>query len=268
MVSPWKAAAAVTRTAAALTLIAAACGGNMPDSQDGAGASSDAGLRGEILVSAAASLTDAFAEIESGFEAAHPGTDVVLNLAGSSSLRTQILEGAPVDVFASADTATMDQVVEAGQVSGQPRIFARNRMQIAVPAGNPAGVAGLGDLADAGLRVGLCAEGVPCGDFARQVFEKAGVVPSPDTEEPDVRALLTKIELGELDAGVTYVTDVASTYGAVEGIDIPDSLNAVAAYPIAVLSGAPHAEGAEAFVAFVLSGAGRVILARYGFSAP
>ncbi len=255
--------------AAALALITAACGGReAPDDRAEAGSTLGTHLQGEVLVSAAASLTDAFAEIEVAFEAAHPGVKVLLNLGGSSSLRAQILEGAPVDVFASANASNMDRVVEAGRVSGEPRVFARNLLQIAVPAGNPAGVHGLDDFADEALRLGLCAEEVPCGEFARRALERAGVVPAPDTNEPDVRALLTKVELGELDAGITYVTDVASTHGAVEGIVIPEDQNVVAVYPIAVLAGAPNPDAAEAFVRFVLSYDGRAILAKHGFAAP
>lgn len=253
----------------ALVLIAAACGGR-DASQDGteAGRASVANVRGQLLVSAAASLTDAFAAVDSAFEATHPRVHVALNLGGSSSLRTQILGGAPVDVFASANASNMERVVRAGQVSGEPHVFARNRLQIAVPAGNPAGVHGLHDFADAKLRIGLCAPQVPCGDFARKVLERAGVVPALDTDEPDVRALLTKIELGELDAGITYVTDVVSSHGSVQGIDIPDDVNVTAEYPIAVLAGAPNPVAAEAFVAFVLSGGGRAILEKYGFESP
>lgn len=226
------------------------------------------GVGGELLVSAAASLANAFAEIETSFEAAQPGVNVVLNLGGSSALRTQILEGAPVDVFASADVGNMNRVVEAGEVSGEPRVFARNRLRIAVPVGNPGGVAGLDDFGDERLLLGLCTSGVPCGDFAREVLARAGVVAALDTNEPDVRALLTKIELGELDAGITYVTDVTSAGGRVEGIDIPDELNVLADYPIAVLTGAQNPRAGEAFVGFVLSDEGRGILAKHGFTLP
>ena len=169
-------------------------------------ACSGSSVEGELLVSAAASLTDAFAEIESAFEEANPDVDVVLNLGSSSALREQILEGAPADVFASANTSNMDQVAEAGELSGEAEIFATNSLQIAVPTGNPGGVTGLEDFAREELLIGLCAEDVPCGDFGRQALAKAGVIPSIDTNEPDVRALLTKIEAGELDAGITYVT--------------------------------------------------------------
>jgi molybdate transport system substrate-binding protein len=221
-----------------------------------------------VLVSAAASLTDAFGEVAKAFEAAHPKTRVVLNLGASSTLRTQILEGAPVDVFASADTTNMAPVVVAGRVAGRPRVFARNLLQIAVPKGNPGKVKGLADFSREKLLIGLCAPQVPCGVYARQILARAGVVPSVDTEEPDVRALLTKVEAGELDAGITYVTDVASTHGRVQGIDIPMAQNVVAAYPIALLTRAPHPQAATAFVAFVMSHAGQAILRRYGFRAP
>lgn len=226
------------------------------------------GAEEEMLVSAAASLTDVFGAIEQSFEQTHPDIDMTLNLAGSSALREQIMEGAPVDVFASANTANMDRVVEAGAVTGEPRVFAHNVLQIAVPAGNPAGVRGLDDFADEALLIGLCAVGAPCGDFAREALANAGVVASVDTNEPDVRSLLTKIEAGELDAGITYETDVASSGGAVQGIDIPDDVNVVAEYPIAAVSGAANPDGAGAFIEFVLSDQGRSLLAEFGFTVP
>ena len=238
-----------------LLLLLAACG--------------DAGRAdGELLVSAAASLTDAFAEMETVFEAANPGVDVVFNFGASSTLREQILEGAPLDVFASANTSNMEQVVAAGETVGEPRIFARNLLQIAVPAGNPAGVTSLADFADEELLVGLCAQGVPCGDFAREVLAEAGVVPAVDTHEPDVRSLLTKVEAGELDAAITYVTDVTSAANGVEGVDIPEEDNVVANYPIAVLAGAMNQGTAGAFIDFVLSDEGQTILADFGFASP
>jgi molybdate transport system substrate-binding protein len=239
-------------------VLVAACGGS------GEGVESE----GELLVSAAASLTDAFGEIGAAFEAANPGIDVVLNLGASSALREQILEGAPADVFASANTSNMDQVAEAEEVAGEAEIFVTNSLQIAVPAGNPAGVVSLDDFANEELLIGLCAEDVPCGEFGREALASAGVTPSIDTNEPDVRALLTKIEAGELDAGITYVTDVMSTDGAVEGVDIPEESNVVAEYPIAVLAGAPNPDAAAAFVEFVLSEEGQAILTAYGFASP
>ncbi len=247
-----------------LALVVAACGDSAGDATT---TTAGTGVEGEVLVSAAASLTDAFAEVEAAFEDANPGVDVVLNLGPSSGLREQILEGAPADVFASANTSNMDQVVEAGENASEPEIFVTNLLQIAVPTGNPGGVVGLDDFANEALLIGLCAEDVPCGDFGRQALEKAGVTPSIDTNEPDVRALLTKIEAGELDAGITYVTDVLSTDGA-EGVDIPEEFNVVAEYPIATLASAPNPDGGAAFVEFVLSEAGQEILTSYGFTSP
>lgn len=223
----------------------------------------------ELLVFAAASLTDALAEAAEAFEAAHPGIDVILNLAGSSTLREQILEGAPADVFMSANSANMDQLVAAGAAT-DPRIFATNRLVIAVPAGNPAGIAGLDDFAREDLLIGLCAEAVPCGDFARRALDNAGVTPEIDTNEPDVRALLTKVAAGELDAGIVYVTDIVAPGFAsdVDGVDIPADVNVVAGYPMAALNAAPNRGAANEWVTFITSEAGRSILARHGFGGP
>ncbi len=251
----------------AVVLVAGVVGcGDADGSSTPATGSTDGGaVEGTVVVFAAASLTDAFAEVESAFEAGHPGVDVVLNLAGSSALRVQILEGAPADVFASANETNMAQVVEAGQVDGAAKVFASNLLQIAVPAGNPAGVTGIDDLANPDLFIGVCTEGVPCGDLAREVLANAGVEASIDTNEPDVRALVTKIEAAELDAGIVYVTDVASSSGRVEGIAIADDVNVVATYPIAQLARSSNPTGAAAFVEFVLSEAGQAILRLFGF---
>jgi len=252
-------------TAVALAL--AACG---PDDGSAASPPPAAGddLTGDVLVSAAASLTDVFGDVEEDFEDAHPRVDVILNLAGSSALREQLLDGAPADVFASADTDTMDQVVAAGATAGEPTAFATNRLQIAVPAGNPGGVTSLGDFDDDTLLLGLCAPDVPCGDFARQALDGVGVIPAIDTNEPDVRALLTKVEVDELDAGITYVTDVAASDGGAVGIDIPDEDNVVATYPIAIIADTPNPAAARAFVDFVLGADGQALLVDAGFSSP
>ena len=265
----WRARSALV----ALALSATACRG--PSTRnDGVDACSMPGttpcaaLAGEIIVSAAASLTDAFVAMKSAFEATHADVDIVLNLGGSSALRAQILEGAPVDVFASANATNMTRVVEAGRLADDAHFFARNYLRIAVPAGNPAGISGLEDLTNAALRIALCAEEVPCGELARRVFARAGLFPALDTNEPNVRALLTKIQLGELDAGVIYVTDVASANGAVQGIEIPDDVNVAAEYLVGVLADAPNPTGATKFVQFVLSDQGRVLLASHGFAPP
>jgi molybdate transport system substrate-binding protein len=219
-----------------------------------------------ITVSAAASLTDVFQEIARAFEARNAGTEVTLNLAGSSALATQILEGAPVDVFAPADPKHIEAV--AGELAGPARNFASNRLRIAVPAGNPGGVAGLVDLGREELVVGLCARGVPCGDLAREALDRAGVAARPDTEAPNVRALLTKVRLREVDAALVYVSDVLAGGPEVEGIEVPEEWNALARYPIAVVRRDPPSQAAEDFVAFVLSEEARRILARHGLEPP
>ena len=246
-----------------LGLIAAGCGDDDASAPDARG-----DLDGDVLVFAAASLSDAFAEVETAFESAHPDVDVRINLAGSSALREQILEGAPADVFASANDSNMEAVTEAGLAAGDATVFVRNALQIAVPAGNPGRVTGLADFANADLLIGLCAVGVPCGDFGREALANAGVEPSLDTEESDVRSLLTKIEAGELDAGIVYVTDVLAAGDSVEGIDIPEEDNVIASYPIASLADAPNPDAGAAFVDFVLSVEGQEILTGHGFAAP
>ena len=224
--------------------------------------------RRDVVVSAAASLTDVFRDMESAFEQAHPEFDALLNLGGSTALREQILEGAPADVFASADRDTMQDVALAGELDGDAQVFATNRMVIAVPAGNPGDVVGLEDLGRRELFVGLCAESVPCGGFALDVLARAGVEPSIDTNEPDVRSLLLKIELGEIDVGIVYVTDAVSAAGSVVSIAIPPAHNVAVEYPIAVLAGAPNADGGDAFTHFVISEDGAAILEAHGFGLP
>jgi molybdate transport system substrate-binding protein len=243
--------------ASALALVVTACG-------DDSG-SSDAGAT--LLVFGATSLTDAFTEIAEAFEAQEPGTTLDLNFAASSSLREQILEGAPADVFASADAANVDALVEAGEAA-DPEGFATNRITIAVPDGNPAGIAGLEDFADGDLLIGLCAEEVPCGNYGREVLANAGISPAIDTNEPDVGALRTKIEAGELDAGLVYETDVQAAGGALESVSIPDEVNVLAVYPIVTLDASDDSDVAAAFVAFVLSADGQAILESYGFGPP
>ena len=250
-------------------LMLAACGDD--DDDDSASTTEapaeESTLEGDLTVFAAASLTDAFDEVGAAFEEANPDVSIEFNYGASSALREQILAGAPADVFASANTSNMDQVVETGAAT-DPQDFVTNQLQIVVPAENPGGVAGLDDFADADLLIGLCAEEVPCGEFGREALANAQVTPSVDTNEPDVRALLTKVEAGELDAGIVYITDVLAAGDAVEGIDIPADVNVTATYPIAALSDAGNAEVAAAFVEFVLSDDGQEILESYGFDSP
>jgi molybdate transport system substrate-binding protein len=250
-------------------LMLAACGDD--DDDDSASATEapagESTLEGDLTVFAAASLTDAFDEVGAAFEEANPDVSIEFNYGASSALREQILAGAPADVFASANTSNMDQVVDTGAAT-DPQDFVTNQLQIVVPAENPGGVTGLDDFANADLLIGLCAEEVPCGEFGREALANAQVTPSVDTNEPDVRALLTKVEAGELDAGIVYVTDVLAASDAVEGIDIPADVNVTATYPIAALSEAGNAEVAAAFVEFVLSDDGQEILESFGFDSP
>ena len=221
-----------------------------------------------VSVSAAASLAASFRAIAAAFEAAHPGARVGLNFAGSATLAHQIREGAPVDVFASADEASMQALVAAGLIAGTPEIFAQNQLQIAVAKGNPHRLAGLADLTRPGLVVVLCGETVPCGRYALEAFRKAGVKPPAGSRELHVNAVLGKVTLGEADAGIVYVTDVRAANDRVEGVGLASAHNVSARYPIAALRDARHAEAARSFIAFVRSAQGTAILEGYGFLKP
>ena len=223
---------------------------------------------GDVVVFAAASLTEAFGRIGADFEAAHPAATVTFSFGASSALAQQIASGAPADVFAAAAPAPMAQVTDDGHAAGEPVVFARNRLQIAVPSGNPGRVAGLADFADPDLTIAVCADQVPCGAAAVRAFRAAGVVPAPDTLEQDVRAALTKVELGEVDAALVYRTDVLAAGERVEGITFPEAERVVNDYPIVRLADAPHPDGAQAFVDHVLSADGQRVLADAGFDTP
>lgn len=224
-------------------------------------------LEGTVTVFAAASLTETFDALEAEFEAAHPNVDVVLSYGGSSALATQITEGAPADVFAAANESTMTTVTEAGD-AGDTTIFTTNSLELVVPAGNPADVTGLADLANPDLAIALCDPAVPCGSAAQALLDSADITASPDTLEQDVKAVLTKVELGEADAGLVYITDVKAAGDTVEGIIVPEAAAVINRYPIAVLTGAPNPDAAQAWVDFVLSEDGQSALADAGFVAP
>ncbi len=220
-----------------------------------------------IRVFAAASLTGSFTELGQRFESDHPGVRVELNFGPSSGLAQQIGSGAPADVFASASPSNMDTVVQADEAK-DPRDFATNSMEIAVPADNPAGIASLGDLTGKDVKVAVCQAQVPCGQVAAEVFTKAGLTVAPATEEVDVKSVLTKVSLGEVDAGVVYLTDVLAAGDKVRGIEIPDDVNATTAYPIATLTASAHASTAAQFVELVLSAEGARVLEDAGFQRP
>jgi molybdate transport system substrate-binding protein len=233
----------------------------------GAGSAASSGVTGTITVLAASSLTEAFTTLGKQFEQAHPGTTVKISYGASSTLAQQILQGAPADVFASAASSNMDQVVAGGGATA-PKDFARNVMEIAVPPANPANIGGVADLSRPGVKVALCQVQVPCGATAQKVFDNARVKVTPVTLEADVKSTLTKVQTGEVDAGLVYVTDVRAAGSKVKGIAIPDAVNASTAYPIAPLTKASNAAGARAFVDYVLSAAGRAVLTQDGFEQP
>lgn len=254
---------------AATSMLLAGCGSST--STGGAGSSSTArnssSASGTLNVFAAASLKESFGTLGKQFEAAHPGTKVVFNFGPSSGLAASITKGAPADVFASAATKNMDQVVQAGGATS-PTNFATNVMEIAVPAENPAAIAKLADLAKPGVKVAVCQAAVPCGATAEKVFANAKLKVAPVTQEVDVKSVLSKVTLGEVDAGVVYVTDVLAAGAAVKGIAIPKGVNASTEYPIAALTKAPNRAMASAFTAYVLSAAGSKALAAAGFGKP
>lgn len=256
---------------ATLGLVAlAGCAGDAdadPAGSGGPGEGEGAALSGELTIFAAASLTVAFDELAVGFEAQHPGLDVLpIAYDGSSTLATQIVEGAPADVFASADLATMERVEEAG-LAVAPEVFATNTLTLVVPAGNPGGVESLVDLADPSLAVVLCAPEVPCGAASETLLAAAGVTASVDSAEQNVSAVLTKVSAGEADAGLVYVTDVAAS-DEVEAVETEGADEIVNDYPIVAIEGSANPEAAAAFVAFVRGDEGRAVLAELGFGAP
>ncbi|MDN5916543.1 MAG: molybdate ABC transporter substrate-binding protein [Pseudonocardia sp.] len=248
--------------AAAVLLAVAGCGSGGGEQQ----APAQPAAGGEATVFAAASLTEAFTQLGKDFQAANPGSTVTFNFAGSSTLSRQIGQGAPAGVFASANNAQMKKVVDGGMATGQPRVFVTNKLQIVVPKGNPAGITGLADFGKQDLKIAICAEQVPCGALSKQLFQTAGVTPAPDTQEQDVKAVLTKVSLGEADAGLVYRTDVASAGDKVQGIEFPEADTETNEYPIVALKNAPNPQVAQAFVDYVLSPAGQQVLERFGFT--
>ncbi|KQQ06024.1 MULTISPECIES: molybdate ABC transporter substrate-binding protein [unclassified Rathayibacter] len=224
-------------------------------------------LTGSITVFAAASLKNAFTELADEFDAANPGVTVELTFAGSSDLVTQITEGAPADVFASADEKNMAKLTDGGLIDASaPVDFATNTLEIAVPPGNPAGIASFADLARAGVTTVVCAPQVPCGAATAAVETATGVDIAPVSEESSVTDVLGKVTSGEADAGLVYVTDVLAAGDAVEGIEFAESSEAITTYPIAPLAGS--SDTAQAFVDFVTGEVGQGVLGSAGFGAP
>jgi molybdate transport system substrate-binding protein len=226
------------------------------------------GLSGNVVVFAASSLQATFTTLISKFEAANPGVKVTPSYGGSDTLAAEITQGAPVDVFAAASTTTMGTVTTAGDAVGTPQVFAKNELEIAVAPNNPDHIATLADVTKSGVKLALCAATVPCGAAASKAFAAAKLTPHPVTLEQDVASVLTKVELGEVDAGIVYQTDVKSAGSKVVGVNFAEAANAINTYPIAVLKGAKNPTGAQAFVAYVISAAGQQILQAAGFQQP
>ena len=245
------------RAAVAAALLLAACGA------PAAPATADP-VKGTLDVFAAASLTESFRQLGADFHRAHPAATVEFNFNGSPTLVTQIEQGAPADLFASADQANLDRVTEAGLAGGPPVVFAHNQLEIVVARGNPRHIGGLADLARPGLLVVLAGPTVPAGRYAAQALQAAAVRVTPVSEETDVKSVVSKVALGEADAGIVYRTDVSAAGSSVSGVPIPARYNVVATYPAVVLKGAANPVAARAFLDY-LSGPGQATLARFGF---
>ncbi len=269
----------ITRRLVLVTaVVALAVGGCGSSSTDGAATATSgspgptamtSNLKGELTVSEAASLTRAFADIGEGFEQAHPGTSVKFNPDSSSTLVAQIEQGAPADVFASADEKNMVRLVEGDKVAGSPRLFARNRLVIITKPGNPKHIKSLIDLASAGT-VSLCSTDAPCGRYAARVLSGANVTIAERsiTRGTNANATTQAVSQGDAVAAIVYVTDAKAAGKAVDTVTIPDAQNAIASYPIAALRGAGDAALAKAFVAYVTSTEGQAVLEEYGFLPP
>ncbi|MER7407807.1 molybdate ABC transporter substrate-binding protein [Streptomyces sp. NPDC000070] len=223
---------------------------------------------GTVTVFAAASLEESFKTLGKQFEKEHPGTKVTFNFGGSDTLAASITGGAPADVFAAASTKTMAIVTDRKEAAGTPATFVRNQLEIATLPGNPDRISSLKDLTKPGLKVVLCDESVPCGAAARKALDAGGLKLTPVSYEQDVKSALTKVELKEADAAVVYKTDVRAAGDKVEGVDFPESAEAVNDYPIALLKNAPNPEAAKAFIALVRSAEGQRVLSGAGFLKP
>ena len=238
----------------------AACGGTASTSSP-----APTPLTGTISVFAAASLTDSFNALGRAFQQQHGGVTVRFNYAGTPTLVTQIEQGAQADVFAAADTTNMDKLKTDGFTSGTPEVFAHNQLEIVVAPGNPKGINSLSDLTKPGVIYISAAPAVPAGKYSLQALQKAGVTVTPKSLETDVKSVVSKIELGEADAGIVYTTDVKAAGSKVTGVPIADQYNVVATYPIVTVKGTQNDPLASVFIAFVLSSTGQSTLGSFGF---
>lgn len=254
--------------AIALSLALVTGCGSSEDTASPSSSSTTSSSAGKITVFAAASLKKTFTELGDQLKADNPGAEVTFSFAGSSDLVAQLVQGAPADVFASADTANMTKATDAGLVAGSPVNFATNTLTIVVPPGNPKHLTSFADLAKEGTQLVVCAPQVPCGAATKKVADATGTKLAPVSEESSVTDVLNKITSGQADAGVVYVTDAASAGDKVTAIAFPESAKAVNTYPIAVLKDAGNPTLAQKFVALVTSDKGKAVLAKAGFGAP
>jgi molybdate transport system substrate-binding protein len=251
--------------AAAALAVVAGCSSSGGDDRSGVSSNSPGSLDGSITVDAASSLTEAFDSLKATFEKDHPGTTITISYGASSDFATQISQGAPADVFASASTSSMDAI---GTEAVNPTNFVTNTLEIAVPPGNPAGIRSVADLAKPGVKVAVCDPAVPCGSVAQDVFKNAAVTVHPAASLADVKTTLATVESGEVDAGVVYVTDVRAAGDKVDGVPIPAGVNSTTTYPIAVLKDARNVPLAQAWVDYVLSPTAQRVLTADGFGKP
>ncbi|MPY56672.1 molybdate ABC transporter substrate-binding protein [Streptomyces spongiae] len=260
----------VTGAGVAALLALSACSSSDSDSagSEGSSASSSPKLSGTVTVFAAASLKESFTTLGKEFEKAHPGTKVTFSFGGSDALAASITGGAPADVFASASPKTMAIVTDAKDNATEPVTFVRNQLEIATLPGNPDKVSSLKDLTNPDLKVVLCDKAVPCGAAAQKALDASKLKLTPVSYEEDVKSALNKVVLKEADAAVVYKTDVKAAGDKVEGVEFPESADAINDYPIALLKDAPNAAAAKAFIALVQSAEGQKVLTEAGFLKP
>ncbi|MFE9252083.1 molybdate ABC transporter substrate-binding protein [Streptomyces sp. NPDC007088] len=276
--SPFSSPARRRATAAVVTAVLAgslaACGNDHDEATEkrdpGATSSSAAkdvkeSAKAKLTVLAASSLTDVFTSVKSAYEKENPGITLTFSFAGSQELAAQVRQGAPADALVTADTKTMDGL--KGE-TGTPTVIAKNRLVIATGEGNPEKIGALKDLADSKLKVVLAAPEVPVGNYSKQVLDKQHLKVKAVSQEPNVRAVLSKVELGEADAGIVYKTDAATAPDKVDAVDIPDAQNAVASYPAAALNGSKHTEATADFVRWLSGPEAQKILQGAGFQKP
>jgi len=243
-----------------------ACGDDEAPKGAASTTATTAGLTGNVTVLAAASLSESFKELGTAFEGKHPGTKVTFSFDASSALATQANNGAPADLFASADQNNMKKVTDAGNAA-DPKVFTHNKLAIIVAKGNPKKITALTDFGKASVTFVLCAPEVPCGKYGSEALTKAGVKAKPKSYETNVKGVVTKVTSGEADAGIGYVTDAKAAASSAAGIDIADQYNVVAEYPVAVLKQSPNSNLAYAFLDYLLGPDGQAVLAKYGFTA-